>query len=59
MRPSDSASSPSGALLELVYEVGIRDGYDMSGTELLVVQTVESLVITAGLAVIFYAISNY
>lgn len=44
---------------ELGYDVDIRDGYDISGTDLPVLQTVGSLVITTGLAVSFYEIVYY
>lgn len=48
-----------GSLLELGYEVGLRGWNDLSGQELLLLQTSESLVIAAGLVVMFYALSQY
>jgi hypothetical protein len=48
-----------GGLLELVYQFGYRQDYHLAGRELLALQTVESLTITAGLVVIFYALSRY
>lgn len=48
-----------GGLLELIYQIGIRQDYHLSGRELLALQTFESSIITFGLLVIFYAISNY
>lgn len=48
-----------GGLLELLYQLGIRQDYHLGGRESLALQTIESLVITAGLVVIFYALSKY
>ncbi|ERG98972.1 MAG: hypothetical protein J07HQX50_00114 [Haloquadratum sp. J07HQX50] len=48
-----------GGLLELVYQLGIRQDYHLGGRESLALQTAESLTITAGLVVIFYALSQY
>lgn len=48
-----------GGLLELIYQVGIRHDYHLAGRESLALQTAESLVISAGLVVIFYAVSRY
>lgn len=48
-----------GGLLELLYQLGIRQDYHLGGRESLALQTLESLVITAGLVVIFYALSKY
>lgn len=48
-----------GGLLELLYQLGIRQDYHLGGRESLALQTIESLVITAGLFVIFYALSKY
>lgn len=48
-----------GGLLELVYQLGIRRDYHLGGRESLALQTAESLVITAGLVVIFYGVSRY
>lgn len=48
-----------GGLLELVYQLGIRRDYRLGGRESLALQTVESLVIAAGLAVLFFALSRY
>lgn len=48
-----------GSVLELVYEVGIRGWNDLNGRELLALQTVESLLIAAGLVVMFYALAQY
>lgn len=48
-----------GGLLELFYEVGIKQGYNLSGREMLLLQSVESLFISLGLLVIFYALTRY
>jgi hypothetical protein len=48
-----------GGLVEVIYQFGIRQDYHLEGRELLALQTVESLTITAGLVVIFYALARY
>lgn len=48
-----------GGLVELVYQLGIRRDYHLGGRELLALQTIESLILTVGLVVIFYAVSQY
>lgn len=49
-----------GGLVEPVYQVGIQgiqDGYALNGTELLLLQSVEGVLIAAGLGLLFYAIT--
>lgn len=48
-----------GGLVELVYQLGIRQDYHLGGRESLALQTVESLIIAAGLAVLFFSLSRY
>lgn len=48
-----------GSLVEMIYELGIRGSYELTGRELLLLHTVEGLLIAAGLAVLFYSISRY
>jgi len=48
-----------GGLLELAYQLGLRQDYHLGGRESLALQTVESLVIATGLGVLFFALSRY
>lgn len=48
-----------GGLLDIIYQLGIRRDYHLGGRESLALQTIDSLLITAGLVVIFYALSRY
>ena len=48
-----------GGLLDIIYQLGIRRDYNLGGRESLALQTIDSLLITAGLVVIFYALSRY
>lgn len=48
-----------GGLLELLYQFGFRQDYHLDGRELLALQTAESLTITAGLVIIFYALVRH
>jgi hypothetical protein len=46
-----------GSVVEGVYELGA--GYDLSRRELLALHTVEGVVIAAGLAALFYSLTQY
>ena len=48
-----------GGLLDIIYQLGVRQDYNLGARESLALQTLDSLVITAGLVVIFYALSRY
>jgi hypothetical protein len=48
-----------GGLLEVVYQFGIRRDYHLAGRESLALQTTESMIITIGLVIIFYAVTQY
>lgn len=48
-----------GALVEAVYELGIRGSYHLNGKELLVLHTVEGIFIAVGLAALFYSLRNH
>lgn len=48
-----------GALVEAIYELGIRGSYELSGRELLALHTVEGLLIAAGLAALYYSLTQY
>lgn len=48
-----------GALVEAVYEVGIRGSYHLGGRELLMLHTVEGVLIGAGLMGLFYSLKRY
>lgn len=49
----------AGGLLDLVYQLGIRQEYHLGGRESLALQTIDSLMIAVGLVIIFYALSRY
>ena len=48
-----------GALIEMIYELGIRGSYELSGRELLALHTVEGVLIAAGMAILFYSVARY
>jgi hypothetical protein len=48
-----------GGIVELLYQLGIRQDYHLGGRESLALQTIESLILTVGLVAIFYAVSQY
>lgn len=49
----------AGAMVEAVYELGIRGSYELGGRELLALHTVEGILIALGLAMLFYSIRQY
>lgn len=48
-----------GALVEAVYELGIRGSFELESRELLALHSVEGLLIAAGLAALFFSIRRY
>lgn len=48
-----------GGLMDLIYQVGIRQDYHLGGKETLALQTAGSLVIAGGLVVLFYSLSQH
>lgn len=48
-----------GGLVAPAYQLGFRGAYDLSGRELLVVQSVEGLFLAAGLGMLFYSVYHY
>lgn len=48
-----------GGLVAPAYQLGVRGAYDLSGRELLAVQSVEGLFLAAGLGMLFYSIYHY
>jgi hypothetical protein len=48
-----------GTVGDLVYELGIRGTYELGGRELLLLHTVQSALVGAGLAVLFLAVTRY
>lgn len=46
-----------GGLIEPAYQLGVRGDYNLDGTELLVLQTGEGVLIAFGLGLLFYAIT--
>lgn len=53
------AAITAGALVEAVYQLGIRGTYELGGRELLAVQTIEGVLIAVGLAALFYSVRGY
>lgn len=49
----------AGSLVELVYQVVLRRGYELPGRELLVLQTFEGVLIAAGLAALFFSLKTH
>lgn len=48
-----------GMAVAPVYQLGIRGDYDLGGRELLALQTVEGLLLAAGLGMLFYSIYRH
>lgn len=48
-----------GALVEAIYELGIRGSYELGGRELLALHTVEGVLIAVGLGALFYSLTRY
>jgi len=47
-----------GALVEAIYELGIKGSHELGADELLALHSVESVLIGAGLALIFYSLQG-
>lgn len=48
-----------GGLVEPLYQLVVRGDYNITGSELLFLQTAEGILITAGLGILFYAITRH
>lgn len=48
-----------GGLVDPVYQLGVKGGYDMANRELLALQTVEGLFVGLGLGLLFLAIYRH
>lgn len=48
-----------GGVVEPIYELGVKNGYRLSGRELLAIQSVEGLLIGLGLGALFYSIYSF
>ena len=48
-----------GGLVGPTYQLGLKSGYGLTGVELLLIQTSESALIAAGLALLFFAITRH
>lgn len=48
-----------GGLVEPVYQLVVRVDYNMSGTELLITQSCEGVLLALGLGLLFYAITHH
>lgn len=48
-----------GGLVEPVYQLVVRGDYNITGSELLLLQTGEGVLIAGGLGVLFYAITRH
>lgn len=45
-----------GGLVAPAYQLGLKDGYNLGGRELLAVQSIEGLFLAAGLGMLFYSV---
>lgn len=48
-----------GSGADLVYEMGIKGDYHLTGRELLMLQTIEGLLVALGFGLLFYSIYRY
>lgn len=48
-----------GALVEAIYELGIRGSYQLGGRELLALHTIEGVLIALGLAALFHSVRRH
>lgn len=48
-----------GGIIDIIYELGIRNSYELPGRELLALHTVQGVVIAAGLATLFLSIHRH
>lgn len=48
-----------GGLVEPLYQLVVRGDYNITGSELLFLQAAEGILITAGLGILFYAITRH
>jgi hypothetical protein len=49
----------AGGVIEAVYQIGIRGGYQLGGRELLTLQAIQSVIIAAGLGLLFYSLTKH
>lgn len=48
-----------GGLIDIIYELGIRQSYELPGRELLALHTVQGVIIAAGLATLFISLHRH
>lgn len=48
-----------GGLVAPAYQLGFRGAYELSGRELLIVQSIEGLFLAAGLGMLFYSVYRH
>lgn len=48
-----------GMAIEPIYQLGLRDGYDLGSRELLALQTAEGVILSIGLGLLFYSIYRH
>lgn len=48
-----------GGAVEPLYQTGLKGSYDLGGRELLAMQSLEAVLIGAGLAMLFYSVYSY
>ena len=48
-----------GSVGDLVYELGVRGTYELGGRELLLLHSAQSILVGAGLGVLFLAVTRY
>lgn len=45
-----------GSVIEAIYEIGVRRSFELSGQELIILHSAESLLLAIGLGLLFYSI---
>lgn len=47
-----------GSIIEAIYEIGIRRSFELTGKELIILHSLESLLLAIGLGLLFYSITR-
>ncbi|MFH5800823.1 hypothetical protein [Haladaptatus sp. CMAA 1911] len=47
-----------GTIVEAIYEIGIRRSFELTGQELIILHSMESLLLAIGLGLLFYSITR-
>lgn len=48
-----------GGVFDVIYELGVRNTYELPGRELLALHTVQGVLIAAGLAALYFSLRRY